>query len=171
MHDDMPEFVRETYAVVPRFAANAGDSEIREEPNLKFKFGQWGVRNTQNVLTPGYPGYSHSVWSPNDPAVIRARLIGDETEYTYFWRGRPNNLLGRIGPFTDREVFVQAVALANASNGNGSGDVLSHLHATPPDPTTHAAWQSAFQATFVAIAAFIVIEWIMGLINPARQVE
>ncbi|MCA9795836.1 MAG: hypothetical protein KC910_28710, partial [Candidatus Eremiobacteraeota bacterium] len=39
----------------------------------------------------------------------------------------------------DREVFVQAVALANSSNGNGSGDVLSHLHATPPDPTTHAA--------------------------------
>ena len=56
-----------------------------------------------------------------------------------------------------------------APAGSDAGAILSG--GAGSDPATHAAWQSAFQATFVAIAAFIVIEWIMGLINPARQVE
>ncbi|HPD91582.1 MAG: MFS transporter [Rhodobacter sp.] len=56
-----------------------------------------------------------------------------------------------------------------APDGTDAGAIL--VGGAGADPASHAAWHAAFQATFVTIAAFIAIEWFMGVVNPARRVE
>ncbi len=61
------------------------------------------------------------------------------------------------------------VLFAVAPAGSDAGAILSGaLHANPAEL---AEWRLAFQATFLTIAAIIVVEWLLVVLNPARRID
>ncbi len=65
--------------------------------------------------------------------------------------------------------LTSLVLFVLAPGGTEAGAVLGRASAA--DAAQLAGWQSAFAATFATIAGFIVLEWVMGLMNPARRLD
>ncbi|WP_164736558.1 MFS transporter [Pararhodobacter zhoushanensis] len=61
------------------------------------------------------------------------------------------------------------VLFAVAPSGSDAGAILSG--ALSADTVSRAGWELAFRATFATIAGFVVLEWVLVVLNPARRVE
>ncbi len=60
-------------------------------------------------------------------------------------------------------------AVAPHAAGTDPGAILAGGGSV--DPALLDGWRTAFRAAFLTVAAFVVVEWTMGLINPLRRVD